>query len=64
MQLDVAGTVMQVLAEMDKTISDTAARIEHCRALVREADRLLNRMRLQPSVDEVIYEQSESNARG
>jgi len=30
---------------MDETLSDTAARIEYCRNLIRESDRLLELMR-------------------
>ncbi|WP_204101478.1 hypothetical protein [Occallatibacter savannae] len=36
---------IRMLREMDKTIADTAARLEHCRALIRESDRLLETLR-------------------
>ncbi len=36
---------IRILRDMDKTISDTAARLEHCRALIRESDRLLQSLR-------------------
>ena len=32
---------IRMLRDMDKTIADTAARLEHCRALIRESDRRL-----------------------
>ena len=34
-----------MLRDMDKTIADTAARLGHCRALIRESDRLLESLR-------------------
>jgi hypothetical protein len=38
-------STLQLLLEMDKTLADTAARIEHCRDLIRQSDRLLEQMR-------------------
>ena len=34
-----------MLRDMDETIADTAVRLEHCRALIRESDRLLESLR-------------------
>lgn len=39
------ASTLQLLLEMDRTLADTATRTEHCRDLIRQSDRLLERMR-------------------
>ena len=45
MGLSTKRDAIEMLRDMDKTIVDTAASLEHCRALIRESDRLLDSLR-------------------